>query len=412
MTGKYRLRIVLALACIIGLGLILRLIAVWQLGEPPGEDALEYHSIAVNLLSSFEYAFIPGHPTTFRGPAYPSFLAGIYGLSGIDYHNALILQALFHTGMIVAVFFLTVSLSQSVNAGLLASLLFALNPSFEITSRLYAENLSIILTFFFLWSTYRLLCCKTACLLPVIIAGVCAGLLGLTKPELSLLAPFMLVLCLLWKAARGHWKNCAIVAAISMLIIGSWQLRNYNIQETSGKGQADYLTWTLLDGFYYPAHTGSWWWPVTDMKEFEAEFSQYRKYEHSQPDKSLLVKELREKIRRNPIGFMKLCVSNILILWASPPVGSSFLGNISPVLKWAALAGKWIFILLALGMLALTLPKQYKLLPFLAIFLYWTGVYALIIARRRYGYPLIAEECVLVAWALSSLRFRDKTISV
>jgi len=54
-------------------------------------------------------------------------------------------------------------------------------------------------------------------------------------------------------------------------------------------------------------------------------------------------------------------------------------------------------------MLLHSLRRRPELLPFLAVALYWTGVYSLTSALRRYSYPLVAEECVLAAWALIAL---------
>jgi len=331
-------RTALFLGIIAGLAMVLRLLAVWKLGALPSHDELEYHAMAVNLVSGLGHSLNPGHFASFHSPAYPA---------------------------------------------LLAALLFAFHTSFEIVSRLYAENLSIILALPFLWGAYEALRRKDGWLLPAIIAGLCAGGLGLTKPELSLLAPFALVLCLFWRTTRGCWRRYAIMATISVLIIGIWQLQNHGIQKT-GSGQGGFIVHALLDSTYYSAHTGRWWWTVSDMKKFEHELFQSRQYLHQHPDKTMLMDEMLEQIIEHSFGFMKLSFDRVLILWFSPPVGSSLLGWISPALKWAALIGQWLFVTLVLGMLVRSLARQPALLPFLAVTLYWTSVYSLIVSLRRY----------------------------
>jgi len=391
-------RTTLVLGIITGLAMALRLFTVWKMGAPPDNDGLEYHSIAIHLLSGLGY--IDQHQfTTARSPVYPAFLAVLYALFGIHYQIALIAQAVLQAGMVVPVFFLARAISGSQATGLLAALLFAINPSFEIVSLLYTENLLVILLIFFLWSAYEALRCKVGWLLPAIIAGLCAGGLGLTKPELSLLTPFMLLLCLLWRAVRDRWRQCVIMTTIAMIMVGAWEVRNYNVREHMDRSQLYTLTEAIVFSSVYPAHTGSWWWTVTDMSKLENELARATQYRHKRTLR-VLENELREKIKQYPFGYVKLSICRVLILWVSPPVGSSMLGRISPVLKWSALAGQWLFVMLALGMLIRSLKTRPELLPFLVIALYWTGVYSLTGAWRRYGYPLVAEECILAAWGL------------
>jgi len=391
-------RTALFLGIITGLAVILRLLAVWKLGEPPGADGLEYHSIAVNLVSGHGY-FDQWQSATARNPAYPVLLAGVYALFGIHYQTALIAQAVLQACVVAPVFFLARSISGSQAAGLLAALLFAVNPFFEIVSLLYTENLQVILLLCFLWSAYEAVHRRAGWLLSAIIAGLCAGGLGLTKPELSLLAPCMLALCLLWRAVRDRWRQCVIMATISILMVGAWQVRNHAVQEQTGRDQSTILTEAILYSSAYPSHTGSWWWTVTDMSKLEDELKLAKQYRNNTPDR-VMENELREHIKQHPFGYLKLSLSRALILWVSPPVGSSTLGRISPALKWGALSGQWLFVILALGMLVRSLKTRPELLPFLATALYWTGVYSLLGAWRRYGYPLVAEECILAAWAL------------
>jgi len=392
-------RATLFLGIITGIAVVLRLLAVWKLGESPANDELEYHAMAVNFVSGFGHSLNPGHFASFRSPAYPALLAIVYALSTINYQYVLVTQAVLQALMVAPIFFLARTITASLGVALLAALLFAFHTSFEIVSRLYAENLSIILMLPFLWGAYEALRRKDRWLLPTIITGLCAGGLGLTKPELSLLAPFTLVLCLFWRVTRGCWRRYAIMATVSMLMIGIWQLQNHETQKTDS-GQDGLIVHALLDSTYYPAHTGTWWWTVSDMKKFEHELFQSRQYFHQHPDRTMLMDEMLEKIVEHPFGFMKLSFCRVLILWFSPPVGSSLLDRISPALRWAALIGKWVFVTLALGMLVRSLAWQPALLPFLAVALYWTGVYSLIISLRRYSYPLVAEECILAAWAL------------
>src|ERR1700691_5168221 len=53
--------------------------------SPAGADAVEYNAIALNLVSGNGYAITPGHPTSFRAPGLPFFLAALYSLSYENY---------------------------------------------------------------------------------------------------------------------------------------------------------------------------------------------------------------------------------------------------------------------------------------------------------------------------------------
>jgi len=391
----------LVLFLVLLLALLLRLLAVWQLGAPPSSDGLEYHSIAVNLVSGAGY-FDQWHSTTARDPAYPVFLAALYALFGTHYRYALLVQAVLQAGMVVPVFFLTRRLSGSREAALLAALLFAVYPAFEIVTLLYTENLQIILLICFLWAACVSLRTGRGRTATTLAAGLSAGVLALTKPELALLTPFMLLLCLAWRPVRRYWRRCVAMAAIALLLAGTWQMREWLVGEPTGRNQATILTETILYSSAYPAHTGSWWWPVTDMHAFELELAQAERYRHG-TSVAEMEKELYRKLLEHPLGYLKLSLSRLLILWVSPPVGSSMLDRISPVLRWVALVLQWLFVLTALAMLLHSLRRRPELLPFLAVALYWTGVYSLTSALRRYSYPLVAEECVLAAWALIAL---------
>jgi len=390
-----------ALAGIFLFALVLRLAAVGIWGAPPKSDALQYHSIAVNLVTGHGYSLQERELTSSRPPAYPVLLASIYALTGTDYRHALYVQALLHAALVLPLFWFGRRLSSSVFVGLAAAGLFAVHPSLEIVSRLYAENLLIVLALGLVITMYMALQQPGTGLAWALAGGIFAGLMGLTKPEMALLGVGVLVFGLLWPTARAHWRRLSIVAMVSVLMVGAWQARNLSIEDHK---QNDLVKYTLFLS-YYPALSGSWWWPVTDMQALDRERGRAYAY-LSQYSQDQITKALGEAITDHPLGFVKLAASRVIILWASPPVGSSTLASISATLKWPALIMQYVFVAAGLAMLLWSVAKKLELLPVLALVLYMTLVYGLAHAIRRYGYPFIPELCLFAVWGAWSLRLR------
>ncbi len=385
-------RTVWVLASIFMLALVLRLAAIWAMSAPPDRDALQYHSIAVNLLTGHGYAIHPDIPTSLRPPVYPVFLAAIYGITGVDYHAVLLVQALLNAAMVFPVFFLGWKLAQSMPVALIGALLFALHTSFEIVTRLYAENILIPLSIAFVMLMPQIWCAGGHWY--AVAAGLVAGVMGLTKPEFAFLGVATLLLGWFWIPLHSGRRLLWLVMGVSLLLTGVWQWRNMEVQDA---GQVEIEHVTLLRA-YYPAFSGTWWWPATDMRALEQMRDEGWEFLASHPDSDALREELLGLVMAHPFMAAKLMLSRELILWASPPVGSSMLADISAVLKWAALLAQYAFVLLAFATLALCLRDRRELFSFLVLAAYMTVVYGLVHAIRRYGYAFVPELCMLAAW--------------
>jgi hypothetical protein len=380
----------------------LRLAVVLSLGVPPEKDGLQYHRIALNQLAGYGHALEPGKPTTMRPPLYPLFLAGIYALTGADYRHALYAQAIFHSLLVFPLFWMGFLISNRVSIGILSAGLFSVHTSFEIVSRLCRENITVILVVMFLWSVYE--GCREPKVRKFVVAGLLSGLLGLTNPVFMPLGTVLFLASLFWVKSRKFAKLLFIQALISMLIITPWLIRNQMVPD---RGQEKHINSTLLYG-YYPAFTDKWWWPVTDMVTLEKERGKASCFFASQVHGRDMSSELRGKILSHPFGTVKLAISRILILWVSPPVGTSLLKSYSPFLSSTGLVLQYFFVFSGLAVLACKLPQRPELLVFAVLTLFLTGIYAIIHAIRRYGYPLTPQMCIFFAWGVLDL-WRRKT---
>ena len=393
---KHRLALT-ALLVIFLIALSLRLAVVWSLGIPPERDAREYHQIALNQLAGHGHAIEPGKPTTMRPPAYPLFLAGIYALTGPDYRHALYAQAILHSLLVFPLVWLGFRMSERILVGIFAAGLFAVHTSFEIVSRLYRENITVVLVVLFLWSVYE--GCRKPGVGKFAVAGLLSGLLGLTNPVFMPLGMALFLASLLWSKSRKFAKLLFIQALISILIITPWLIRNQMVQD---RGQEKHINRTLLYG-YYPAFTDKWWWPVTDMVALEKKREKARSFLGNQVQGRDLTSELRSKILSHPLGVVKLAISRILILWVSPPVGTSLLKSYSSFLSSTGLILQYSFVFLSLVVLAYKLLQRPELLVFAVLALFLTGIYAITHAIRRYGYPLAPQMCLFFAWGVLDL---------
>jgi len=374
------------------LALAIRIVVVKETGRAPGSDALQYHTIAVNLLAGDGFSFIPGEPTSMRPPAYPLFLALIYTILGTDYHHALYVQALLSALLVFPLFYLGQRLTKSALVALTACVFFAFHTSFEIVGRLYSENILIPLALLFVISGFRLFRHHQANYSQAVLCGSVAGIMGLTKPEFSLLGLCFLFVALLFPVLRRRWKELLVIALLPVLMAAGWQLRNSMAVD---HGQESFAHQALINS-WYPAINGSWWWNVTDMEVLERERAESWAYVEKHPYEEQL-RQLKQALRAEPFSIIKLITSRVLILWASPPVGSSAVASHWHDGKWALLVLQYCFVGAALLML-LSGCRDEALASMLALFLYMTVVYGVVHSIRRYGYPYVPELCLLASW--------------
>jgi len=377
------------------LAVSLRLTVVEVMGGAPEKDALQYHSIAVNLISGHGYALQSDVPTAIRPPAYPVFLSLIYSIFGQEYRYALYAQAMMHALLVFPLFWLGFRLSGSAGVGLLSAGLFSIHPSFEIVTRLYAENILFPLLLGFLILMYKANGSGRHRLKYALASGLIIGLMGLTKPEYGTMGLGIMMLALLWSEARRHWKEWLVVVLISMAVLGAWQLRNSSVDSSADMQLAN----DTLSFANCPAMIGDGWWSVTDIQELERQRALCHSYLDSQSmgEQGMTVRQMWED---RPWMMMKLVVSRVLILWASPPVGISQIASVSLMLKWLTILMQFVFVGLALIAMVRLVVARPELFSFLAVAVYMTIVYGLLHAIRRYGYPFVPELCLMFACGL------------
>lgn len=186
----------------------------------PLSDALHYHGIAQALADgrgfSHVFPFSTEHATAWRPPLYPMLLAGLYVVTGPIVFVGQLLSCLVGTAVVVLG---TVLASQLAGrfVGVIAGVLLAVYPPLLASDvTILTESLSLLL----------LVC--MALLLErhsVLWAGICTGLLMLTRPSAQALVAVLGV----WVLCQLGWRKAITFVSIAILIVTPWVLRNWFI---------------------------------------------------------------------------------------------------------------------------------------------------------------------------------------
>ena len=220
------------LAIALAIGLVVRVVFLWQTPALDTEivDERHYVALARNVLAGHGFAWGPGEPTSIRPPLYPAFLAGVWAFTGIDFQAVRLVQfllALLTTAMVYQIgrqmFSPVVGRYAAAVTWLYPSLIF-----FNFT--LLTETLYVfLLTGFLLLAVMLVAQPRTATALG---CGLALGLACLTR---SVLWPLPLVLCpLLVVLLRGPLRMRLALAAVVLagygLAVGPWAIRNTRLQ--------------------------------------------------------------------------------------------------------------------------------------------------------------------------------------
>jgi len=292
---------------------------------------------------------------------------------------------------------LALRISGSAVVGWIAAGLFSVLTSFEIVTRLYAENMLILLMLAFVIVIYRMLSHVTHRGRYAVAAGVLAGLMGLTKPEFAMLGMATFLFALLWRSTRTYWRLWLMLSIVSLLVVGGWQMRSFNVPPSGQSFANETLIFSNC-----PALLGDGLWAVTDMARLEQQRERCHRELDALPREQLVAK-VRQIWLDDPLMMIKLIVNRVLILWVSPPVGSSALAALSPLVVWVALLGQYLIVALALAAMLTGFSGRKEMFPFLLVVVYMTVIYGLLHSIRRYGYPFAPELCIMFSCGLLML---------
>ena len=179
-------------------------------------DAVEYLTLAKNLVDSHTFGMVAGIPTAFRPPLYPFLIAMLWRGDAAPLIPLGILQALLGAGTVVLLYHIA-HREFGRRLAIWTAALAAIHPFAAVyTARVMTETL---LTFFvvvgvYFWGTRR-----------SALAGIAFGLAALTHSVVLFFVVSLPFLALV-PAFRRRLRSHLILAAACFAVVSPWTLRN------------------------------------------------------------------------------------------------------------------------------------------------------------------------------------------
>jgi hypothetical protein len=189
------------------------------------EAGMIARSLVLNHSYGGAFHDAPG-ATAWLAPAYPSVLAAVFSIFGIQSHAAAVVLLILNCVLsaITALVILKIGTwCFSERVGLLGAILWAVSPTAAVTELILWDScLAALLFSIAIWMTVKLE--PESGLRDYFYCGAIWGGAGLVSP--SLLAPFFPILLVLYLRDRKA-KQLLFVALAMVLVITPWMLRNY-----------------------------------------------------------------------------------------------------------------------------------------------------------------------------------------
>jgi 4-amino-4-deoxy-L-arabinose transferase-like glycosyltransferase len=223
----------------------------WHFGEIPDS----WNKIAINLVNSGTFGFVPGQSTITRGPVFPLVEVPLYLVFGERYAGWCISLLLFDTFTCFLIIILFRKLWGNLPA-LLAGLFYAVNlPIVYYTAKIsqVTSILPFVALFMYLFSTWEK---AYSCRWRPWVLGLVSGLMILNK-TVYLPMPIACSALLVWSKRRElrhglQLLPVALYLLVTTAVVCPWTIRNYLL--TGGRlVPVQSLTWevSVQDVLYY-----------------------------------------------------------------------------------------------------------------------------------------------------------------
>lgn len=222
------LLVVLAVACLVRVGLIVSIDSPQEVPRTPAEsDAQSYYVLADNLLSGVGYRYSEDRPpTAWRTPGYPLLIASVFRVFGRSFNAVRGAQCVLDVASVAAIFGLALILTESRAAALLAALGYAIYPP-AILSSTYIMTETLYTLLLLVFALACVLALKARNFTLYLIAGIMLGLAVLTRPGVFLLPAAVLVVALFVR--RTDWRGLVILMLAFVVTILPWGIRNKHV---------------------------------------------------------------------------------------------------------------------------------------------------------------------------------------
>jgi hypothetical protein len=369
-----------------------------------------YYLIGENLAQGNGFVNEPGgYIVLHRAPLYPYLLASLYRFLGeTNLLSIFFIQAAFDAGTGLLICFLGARICGN-RIGLMAAILYALYPlSAYYTLRLATESMY---TFVLLSSVASLVYAVSSENRRVFFfAGIIVGITALVRPSAVGLAPFLVVLLLIYEFRRLRYIAFKLIYFVLgfIIILTPWVVRNYSLTGhvipcTTGSGIA---LWTgtnvRFDGrdaneMSDPEEIEAWITEV-NMLDFQVEDCYNGRcfilsYEQDQAFKRAAIKQ----IKTYPVSQIILLGKKFVRLWFS--IFSSSNKHAQPIV-YLCQGSLLLFALYGAIRAKKSVPATFILF---AVVLYTILIHTLIVATLRYSIPLVPILMIFAMVGLSDL---------
>lgn len=367
-----------------------------------------YDEIARNLLLGHGYTEEPAAgPNLWRAPLYPFFLAGVYGIFGFVDVPVFLAQSVFD-GLTSGLVFLTARRTFDERVATGSAVATALYPFFTYyTVRIFPESLFTFLLALSVWAWVRAY--HSGARQDFVVAGA-AQALGLLCKSVLELFPLMMaafVPLLAKGSARRLAAGLCWMAAVTLLVIAPWTLRNYQ-----------------LTGRLVPIGTGgglNFWLsnhlPTGGLDDNQLDLAGQKVLARAiadiigengrmmtpESDRKFLRKGL-EEVRESPLGFLALQARKLYRFWFSTfnPVNRRF--DILLVVVQLP-----ILTLAVMGILG-SWNRWRAVLPLLLVITYFVVLNTVVpVTTFRYAVPIMPYVLIFAVRGLKKLLSRDSS---
>ena len=398
--NKYEHLIILGLLLF---GLVLRIGLILNVDEPVDRDALEYYSIANNIVNQHSFSIDGENPTARRSPGYPVFLAISMIVVGQNPNHLYIIQAIINILTVLIVYLSLNKLTVNPLIRRIITILFLFSTTFVYVNVFYAVVITMFVMAILLYLSIETTHITNDTIRSALL-GFLIGILILLRPTFLYLPVFIIIIScgIALFINKIKIREPIIITLVAICVIFPWSIRNRVVFQqwiplvNAGGGE---LWQANLE-----IENRTVWYSVTDIAKYEqqrtesAELQAKLRSEYIQKYNLNSVIELNkflkqkavEIILKHPIRYSILCINRFLIFWFSPPIGSTTLKSISPILFWLVLLIKYILTLLSIiGLYSLARNNWQKYQIIILTVIYLTLIHSAVHAIQRYFLPLI-----------------------
>jgi 4-amino-4-deoxy-L-arabinose transferase-like glycosyltransferase len=194
-----------------------------------GADGIEFNELAYQVSLGHGYELLPGHPTSFRAPGFPLFLAVVDYLVGRHYPLLYLIFCMLGAAACVLTYLAAAELVKPSLALLAGVLAVTYINGIYFATVFASESLYLVCFGLSLWLFLRYL--KNGSSWELFVCALSLGWGILTRPFALLLVPMFGVILLwnMWKRKRFRFGQAVMFVIVPLAVVAPWTIRNYQV---------------------------------------------------------------------------------------------------------------------------------------------------------------------------------------